>query len=114
MGEMRLMMGELPVTGRMRRRRIKVPYLALKSCHSNERSRGSKPATILAPSNGWTGTRLKIAKPTLRAMTGKKMEIRFVPGNNLMMRLMMKARIRLLAGPAREMIAPSVVGFFRL
>lgn len=59
------------------------------------------------------GTRLKTARPTLRKIKGKNMGVKEA-GRRRRSREAVRARTRLLTGPAREMRAASFLGFFRL
>ena len=62
---------------------------------------------ILLPSRGWMGTRLKMARLTLRKTKGKRRGERYCGKRNRASNEEVRARVRLLTGPAREMRAAS-------
>lgn len=112
--------GDVPEkVGKIRKSRIINPYRFRKTSASAASRAGSSPINILPPSNGWMGTRLKIAKTTLSMMIGymnkdKVKDAKGATADNLNIIESTKARSRLEAGPAREMSAESRLGFFRL
>lgn len=70
------------------------------------------PTSILPPSNGWTGTRLKIANDTFNIINGTAKIAK--TGFNLAMTETISATNKFDAGPAKDITAESLRGFFRL
>jgi len=79
------------------------PYFCMSSRQRMDVFMGSKPRKILEPSRGAIGRRLKIAKITLSCM---KFEIKSVGSAerdvNFKIMERIKARIKLLTGPAKD------------
>jgi len=91
------------------------PYFCMSSRQRMDVFMGSKPRKILEPSRGAIGRRLKIAKITLSCM---KFEIKSVGSAerdvNFKIMERIKARIKLLTGPAKDTKISSLLGFLKL
>ena len=59
-----------PAKGKISTKSINMPYRVNTISSSCASFLGRIPTKILPPSNGWTGIRLKMARTTLRSITG--------------------------------------------
>ena len=108
-----------PKTGKITRRSRNMPYLCIKISTSLASLGGRSPTKILPPSRGWMGIRLKTARITLMMINDG---IKFINGasgekgiiENLRTIESRLARVMLLSGPARLIMAASRRGFSRL
>ena len=103
---------EPPNEGKINKIKIIVPNLFKKDSVWYAYCFGSIPTNILPPSKGWIGIRLKIASETFKITNGTAIMAKI--GINLAIIERVKARIKFEAGPAKEIIAESLLGFFKL
>ena len=101
-----------PKLGKINKNKIIVPNLLKKASASYAYFLGSIPTRIFPPSKGWIGIRLKIASETLSMTKGTATIVN--GGKTLAIIETINAITRFDAGPAREIIAESFLGFFRL
>ena len=101
-----------PKLGKINKNKIIVPNLLKKVSTSYAYFLGNIPTKIFPPSKGWIGIRLKIANETLSITNGTATIVK--AGKTLAMIDTINAIIKFDAGPAREIIAESFLGFFRL
>lgn len=73
---------------------------------------GSKPTNIFPPSSGCIGTRLNIASETFKMINGTTKMASV--GTNLAIIETSKASNKFEAGPAKDIRAESLLGFFKL
>lgn len=107
-----------PPIGRIKRIKIIGPYCLKISSHSRASSLGKSPKRIVPPSKGGTGKRLKSASTIFKVIMALKIGKRVNKIGDIGIILKSKEskipRIMFDPGPAREIKAASLLGFFKL